>query len=72
MTLVRIVGLMRSGTNLLTWMLRHNFESLRTATMLLGWATSIATAALSIDDYVDRAIATASASCAITRRSGRG
>lgn len=36
-TLVRIAGLMRSGTNLLTWMLRRNFTGLRTATMLLGW-----------------------------------
>ncbi len=36
-TLVRIAGLMRSGTNLLTWMLRQNFTGLRTATMLLGW-----------------------------------
>jgi len=36
-TLVRIAGMMRSGSNLLTWMLRQNFAGLRTATMLLGW-----------------------------------
>jgi hypothetical protein len=35
--LVRIAGLMRSGSNLLTWMLRHNFAGVQTATMLLGW-----------------------------------
>ena len=56
MTIVRIVGLMRSGTNLLTWMLRHNFADVRTATMLLGWKHGPIhrdKAALSIDDLVD-------------------
>ncbi|MBM4221695.1 MAG: hypothetical protein FJ170_07095, partial [Gammaproteobacteria bacterium] len=37
MKLVRIAGLMRSGSNLLTWVLRHNFADVQTATMLLGW-----------------------------------
>ena len=56
MTYVRIVGLMRSGSNLLTWMLRHNFTAVRTATMLLGWkhgAIYRDKAVLSVDDYVD-------------------
>jgi len=55
-TLIRIVGLMRSGTNLLTWMLRHNFAAVSTATMLLGWKHGPIVRdrqALSIDDYVD-------------------
>jgi hypothetical protein len=55
-TVIRIVGLMRSGTNLLTWMLRHNFAAVSTATMLLGWKHGPIVRdrpALSIDDYVD-------------------
>jgi hypothetical protein len=55
-TVIRIAGVMRSGTNLLTWMLRHNFESVSTATMLLGWKHGPIVRdrlALSIDDYVD-------------------
>ena len=54
--IVRIAGLMRSGSNLLTWMLRHNFESVDTATMLLGWKHGPIVrdrTVLSIDDYVD-------------------
>jgi hypothetical protein len=56
LTVIRIVGLMRSGTNLLTWMLRHNFAAVSTATMLLGWKHGPILRdrlALSIDDYVD-------------------
>ncbi|TFG79605.1 MAG: hypothetical protein E4H19_16265 [Chromatiales bacterium] len=56
MTVIRIVGLMRSGTNLLTWMLRQNFVAVSTATMLLGWKHGPIIRdrlALSIDDYVD-------------------
>ena len=55
-TLVRIAGLMRSGTNLLTWVLRNNFTGLRTATMLLGWKHGPIhrdRRALTLDDYVD-------------------
>lgn len=37
LAIIRIAGLMRSGSNLLTWMLRNNFEGLATVTMLLGW-----------------------------------
>jgi len=47
---------MRSGTNLLTWMLRHNFADVSTATMLLGWKHGPIIRdqpALSLDDYVD-------------------
>lgn len=54
--MVRIAGLMRSGTNLLTWMLRHNFSGLRTATMLLGWKHGPIVrdrTSLAMDDYVD-------------------
>ncbi len=54
--LVRIVGLMRSGSNLLTWMLRHNIDSVQTATMLLGWKHGPIfrdRSALAIDDFVD-------------------
>lgn len=56
MTVVRIAGLMRSGTNLLTWMLRHNFEFVATVTMLLGWKHGPIIRdrlVLSIDDFVD-------------------
>lgn len=56
MTLVRIAGLMRSGSNLLTWMLRQNFADVQTATMLLGWKHGPIVRdrqALSIDDFVD-------------------
>jgi hypothetical protein len=54
--LVRIAGLMRSGSNLLTWVLRHNFADVQTATMLLGWKHGPVVRdrdTLSIDDYVD-------------------
>ena len=54
--LVRIAGLMRSGSNLLTWMLRRNFTDVQTATMLLGWKHGPVyrdKAQLDIDDYVD-------------------
>lgn len=47
---------MRSGTNLLTWMLRHNFAAVGTATMLLGWKHGPIVRdrpALAVDDYVD-------------------
>lgn len=47
---------MRSGSNLLTWMLRHNFAGVHTATMLLGWKHGPVYRdrdALAIDDYVD-------------------
>ncbi|MEO7387402.1 MAG: hypothetical protein ABIX37_10735 [Gammaproteobacteria bacterium] len=47
---------MRSGSNLLTWMLRHNFAGVQTATMLLGWKHGPVVRdrrALGIDDYVD-------------------
>ncbi len=37
MQVIRIAGLMRSGSNLLTWMLRNNFSAVGTVTMLLGW-----------------------------------
>ncbi|MEO8224709.1 MAG: hypothetical protein ABI661_07865 [Gammaproteobacteria bacterium] len=56
MTVIRIAGLMRSGTNLLTWMLRQNFVEVQTATMLLGWKHGPINRernALGIDDYVD-------------------
>lgn len=56
MTYLRIAGLMRSGSNLLTWVLRHNFEDVRTATMLLGWKHGPILrdrAELALDDYVD-------------------
>lgn len=56
MTYLRIAGLMRSGSNLLTWMLRHNFEDVRTATMLLGWKHGPilrGRTELTLDDYVD-------------------
>ncbi len=55
-TVIRIAGLMRSGTNLLTWMLRQNFTGVATATMLLGWKHGPVyrdRAALGVDDYVD-------------------
>jgi len=55
-TLVRIAGLMRSGSNLLTWMLRHNFAGVQTATMLLGWKHGPVLrgrAPLAIEDFVD-------------------
>jgi hypothetical protein len=54
--LIRIAGLMRSGSNLLTWMLRHNFADVQTATMLLGWKHGPVVrdrAELVIEDYVD-------------------
>ncbi len=54
--LVRIAGLMRSGSNLLTWMLRRNFAGVQTATMLLGWKHGPVyrdRPELTIDDYVD-------------------
>ncbi len=47
---------MRSGTNLLTWMLRHNFAAVSTATMLLGWKHGPIVRdrpVLTVDDYVD-------------------
>lgn len=56
MNLIRIAGLMRSGSNLLTWMLRHNFADVQTATMLLGWKHGPLfpdKAELAIDDLVD-------------------
>ncbi|GMW08205.1 MAG: hypothetical protein AMXMBFR8_30010 [Nevskiales bacterium] len=56
MTVVRIAGLMRSGTNLLTWALRHNFAAVGTATMLLGWKHGPIfrdRTELGLDDYVD-------------------
>jgi hypothetical protein len=56
LTVLRIAGLMRSGTNLLTWMLRHNFAGVSTATMLLGWKHGPIIRdrpVLSRDDYVD-------------------
>lgn len=56
MPIIRIAGLMRSGTNLVTWMLRKNFESVRTATMLLGWKHGPIyreKPELSIDDFLD-------------------
>lgn len=56
MKLVRIAGLMRSGSNLLTWVLRHNFVDVQTATMLLGWKHGPVyrdRAELGIDDLVD-------------------
>ncbi len=56
MTVIRIAGLMRSGTNLLTWMLRHNFADVGTATMLLGWKHGPIfrdRAELGLDDCVD-------------------
>jgi hypothetical protein len=56
MTVVRIAGLMRSGTNLLTWMLRQNFTGVQTATMLLGWKHGPIhrdKPVLEIDDFVD-------------------
>lgn len=55
MTLVRIAGLMRSGSNLLTWMLRQNFTGVATCTMLLGWKHGpvIRGRELGVDDYVD-------------------
>ncbi len=56
MTLIRIAGLMRSGSNLLTWMLRHNFADVQTATMLLGWKHGPVIrdrAELAIEDFVD-------------------
>jgi hypothetical protein len=37
MEVIRIAGLMRSGTNLLAWVLRHNFAEVGTASTLLGW-----------------------------------
>lgn len=55
-TVIRIVGLMRSGSNLLTWMLRHNFNHVATATMLLGWKHGPIYRdrnELGIDDFVD-------------------
>jgi len=54
--LIRIAGLMRSGSNLLTWMLRQNFADVQTATMLLGWKHGPIVrdrSVLSIDDFVD-------------------
>ncbi|MBL8200631.1 MAG: hypothetical protein JNK40_06635 [Chromatiales bacterium] len=56
MNLIRIAGLMRSGSNLLTWMLRQNFADVQTATMLLGWKHGPIfrdKAELAIDDFVD-------------------
>ena len=56
MNLIRIAGLMRSGSNLLTWVLRHNFADVQTATMLLGWKHGPIVrdrAQLAIDDLVD-------------------
>lgn len=55
MTLIRIAGLMRSGTNLLTWMLRQNFTGVATCTMLLGWKHGpvIRGRDLGPDDFVD-------------------
>ena len=56
MHIVRIAGLMRSGSNLLTWMLRNNFESVGTATMLLGWKHGPLHRGkheLTLDDFVD-------------------
>lgn len=56
MTVIRIAGLLRSGSNLMTWMLRNNFESAETVTMLLGWKHGPIyrhKAALTIADYVD-------------------
>ena len=56
MKLVRIAGLMRSGSNLLTWVLRHNFADVQTATMLLGWKHGPVhrdRLELGIDDFVD-------------------
>jgi hypothetical protein len=56
MPIIRIAGLMRSGTNLTTWMLRNNFESVQTATMLLGWKHGPIfrdKQTLSIDDFLD-------------------
>jgi hypothetical protein len=47
---------MRSGTNLLTWMLRQNFAGVGTATMLLGWKHGPIyrdRAVLGVDEYVD-------------------
>jgi hypothetical protein len=47
---------MRSGTNLLTWVLRHNFADVQTFTMLLGWKHGPIyrdRAVLQPDDYVD-------------------
>jgi len=55
-TVVRIAGLMRSGSNLLTWVLRHNFRHVLTATMLLGWKHGPIfrdRAELAPDDFVD-------------------
>jgi hypothetical protein len=55
-TLVRIAGLMRSGSNLLTWVLRQNFAEVATATMLLGWKHGPIyrdRPALGVDEYVD-------------------
>ncbi len=56
MNLIRIAGLMRSGSNLLTWMLRHNFAGTQTATMLLGWKHGPVfrdRTELGVDDFVD-------------------
>ena len=56
MHIVRIAGLMRSGSNLLTWMLRNNFDSVGTATMLMGWKHGPlfrGRPALSLEDFVD-------------------
>lgn len=47
---------MRSGTNLLTWVLRENFAGVQTATMLLGWKHGPIfrdRAELTPDDFVD-------------------
>jgi len=54
--LVRIAGLMRSGSNLLTWMLRQNFTDVQTTTMLLGWKHGPILRGrpeLAIEDFVD-------------------
>jgi hypothetical protein len=54
--IIRIAGLLRSGSNLMTWMLRNNFESAHTVTMLLGWKHGPIhrhKSVLSIEDYVD-------------------
>ena len=56
MLIIRIAGLMRSGSNLLTWMLRNNFDSVGTATMLMGWKHGPIfreQEVLSLDDFVD-------------------
>lgn len=56
MTVIRIAGLLRSGSNLLTWMLRNNFAGAETVTMLLGWKHGPIyrdKAVLDIADYVD-------------------